>query len=155
MLTTTEMDILFSVAQYAQIKGEYLSNISARIIPKDDNKTYSFEDLHSEKFPITKDLFANWTQKNQTQIPFLEIEERIIIKFYLMENLDSLINAEENKWSVFYSITQPGISNNGYSALVQLAAYCPSGPPNYGSIFLLEKSGQEWSVKYNYGLYNQ
>ena len=161
-----EMEVLMGAIQHVKGEGDFLATKSSSIAKRDSKEIISWSDLHSfptrrssdlhsSSFPISKDLYEDWISKNKEPISLTDISEKLKMKSASETEFESLTNLSENKWSILYSFTRPGISDNGDFAIVQLTAFCPSGPPNYGSIFLLEKSGTGWIVKYNYGLYNQ
>ncbi len=153
MLTKIESEVLFGAMKHARVEGEYIQISSSPIAKKEGNEIYTWKNIHSSEFPVSNELYENWVLKNKEPISLDNFLEDIEVKFTTWKDFDSISN---NKvWSVLYSFSRPGISNDGKFALVQLTAFCPSGPPNYGSIFLLERSTSGWIVKFNYGLYNQ
>ena len=155
MLLDMEMEVLMGAIQHVKGEGDFLATKSSSIAKRDSKEIISWSDLHSSSFPISKDLYEDWISKNKEPISLTDISEKLKMKSASETEFESLTNLSENKWSILYSFTRPGISDNGKFALVQITAFCPSGPPNYGSIYLLEKSEIGWTVKYNYGLYNQ
>ncbi|HRG48184.1 MAG TPA: hypothetical protein PLX69_23350 [Leptospiraceae bacterium] len=155
MLSNIEVEILVGAVGQARAEGEFLSAKSSSIAYKESKEVYSWKDIHSTHFPVSQDLYDDWILKNKEPISFTDISEQIKMKSISDAEFGVLSETTEKKWSILYSFTRPGISDNGNFALVQITAFCPSGPPNYGSIYLLEKSGTGWTVKYNYGLYNQ
>ena len=150
-----EHKVMLSLLNYTKAEGNFLEEFSSQIIKKKENIFFSLEDLYSLQFPISKDLFENWIQINNKPISFLTLKESFNIKICSSGEFDSLFHKDENRWSVFYSISRPGFSENGDYALIQITAHCPAGPPNYGSLYLLEKNDSIWIVNYSYGIYNQ
>lgn len=155
MLSNTEVEILMGAIGYARAEGEFLSTKSSSIACKEAKEIYLWNDLHSANFPISQDLYEDWILKNKESISLTDVSPLIKMKSISDAEFGALSETTENRWSILYSLTLPGLSYNGKLALVQITAFCPSGPPNYGSIYLLEKSDTGWNVKYNYGLYNQ
>ncbi len=155
MLTKIESEILLATMKYARVEGDYIQIASSPIAKKEGNEIYTWKDIHSHKFPVSNELYENWVIKNQESISLDNFSEDIKVKFTTWKEFDSISSVSDKVWSVLYSFSIPGVSNDEKFALVQITAFCPSGPPNYGSIFLLEKSTSGWIVKFNYGLYNQ
>lgn len=137
------------------MNGEYLCVTPASIANKSPGEIYSWEDLYSEQFPVSEELYKNWVSQNAKVISWESLSVETGITFFSENELENLSANEQNRWSVFYTISQPGISTDKKNALIQVTAYCPAGPPNYGSIFLLEKNNTGWCVAFSYGLYNQ
>lgn len=155
MLTKIESDILFGAMKHARVEGEYIQITSSTIAKREGNEIYTWENIHSNEFPVSNELYENWVFKNKEPISLDNFSGDIKVNFTTWNEFDSISSASQKAWSILYSFSRPGISNDEKNALVQITAFCPSGPPNYGSIFLLEKSTSGWIVKFNYGLYNQ
>jgi hypothetical protein len=155
MLTEIESDILRGAMNHARAEGEYVQITTSPIARKETNEIYAWKDIYSDEFPVSNELYENWILKNQEPVSLENFSEAIEVKFTTWKEFDSISSLSDKEWSVLYSFSRPGISNDGIFALVQITAFCPSGPPNYGSIFLLEKSTSGWVVKFNHGLYNQ
>lgn len=155
MLSQTETEVLFTAVAHARISGEFLQNISAPPVHRDDGSAFARHDLYSPDFPVSEDAFTAFIKNNQVAQLFADFPPDMQIELYAPQTFASLSAAEENRWRVFFTLSRPGVSQDEQSALMQVTAHCPAGPPNYGSIYLLQKSPAGWQVKFNFGLYNQ
>lgn len=155
MLTKTESGILLGAIKHARMEDSFLKDTSADIIKKDSDELYLWKDLYSNDFPLSEDVYEDFLLKNSKPISFLPFTEDVQVKFFQEKDFTMLADSEQDRWSIFYSLSRPGISIDEKNALIQITAYCPAGPPNYGSIYLLEKTESDWVVKFNFGLYNQ
>ncbi len=154
MLSKIESEILLTAMSFVQMEEEYVLETSAKIM-KDPNKILSWFDVYSKNSFISEQLHRDWVQKNLDTISLIPLLEEIKVSFLSAHKFDSYFIMPDKAWSVFFTITRPGISSDGRNALLKVTANCPSGPPNYASLLLLEKSVHFWNVKSTHGLYNQ
>jgi hypothetical protein len=154
MLTKIESEILLTAMSFVQMEGEYVLETSARIM-KDANKILSWFDVYSKNSFISEQLHKDWVEKNLEPISLIPLLDEIKVSFLSTSKFESYLNMPDKAWSVFFTITRPGISTDGRNALLKVTANCASGPPNYASLLLLEKSVHFWNVKSTHGLYNQ
>ncbi|MBW4673902.1 MAG: hypothetical protein KME52_07705 [Desmonostoc geniculatum HA4340-LM1] len=107
-------------------------------------------------FPnLQKETYDNWISiNNQPSLltPFITNHQITLVS---EKESDKILNDYDYRWSIIYTLTRPGLSVDFSQALIQITAHCPAGPPQYGSLFYLEITGEEWEVKSSYGLYNQ
>jgi hypothetical protein len=157
MLTKIESEILVCAMRHARMEGGSVQVTSSEIARKDSKEIFSWKDLHSRDFPISKELYEDWILKNKEPISFTanDFPKDLHITIVTWEQFNSYSMIDGNSWSIYYTLTKPEISPDENTAIVQVTAYCPAGPPNYGSIFLLEKTDSIWNVKFNFGLFNQ
>lgn len=154
MLTKIESEILVTAMSFVQMEGEYVLENSARIM-KDANKILSWFDVYSKNSFISEQLHKDWVEKNLEPISLIPLLDEIKVSFISSNKFESYLNMSDKAWSVFFTITRPGISTDGRNALLKVTANCASGPPNYASLLFLEKSVHFWNVKSTHGLYNQ
>lgn len=154
MLSKVESEILITAMSFVQMDGEYVLETSSKIRKK-ANEILSWFDVYSKNSFISEELHKDWVQKNLDTISLLPLLEEIKVNFLSPEKFETYFITPDKAWSVFFTITRPGISSDGRNALLKVTANCPSGPPNYASLLLLEKSVHFWNVKSTHGLYNQ
>ena len=154
MLTEVESEILLTAMSFVQMEGEYVLENSAHIM-KDANKILSWFDVYSKNSFISEQLHKDWVQKNLDTILLTPLLQEIKVNFLPAEKFDAYSISPDMAWSVFFTITRPGISTDGRNALLKVTANCASGQPNYASLLLLEKSVHFWNIKSTHGLYNQ
>ncbi|GAA6621954.1 hypothetical protein [Scytonema sp. NUACC26] len=106
-------------------------------------------------YTLQKDTYNDWILINtQSDLltPFITNHQVTLIS---LEKADLMFNNPDNRWYVFHTLTRPGFAPDFSQALIQITAYCPAGPPQYGSLLYLERNNEQWQVKSSYGLYNQ
>jgi hypothetical protein len=132
-------------------KEDILDSSNGRLYSDDEKKIISFDSINFSPHIIPISLYEDWLKKNETLNEWTRFSEVSELTFMNLNQFEEY--QEKSKWSVFYQISFPGIFEN--LAMIQLTAYCPAGPPNYGSIYLLESKNKNWNVVSNFGLYNQ
>ena len=153
MINNLELNIYKAVSTYSRMEGNFLDRVCAGIAKKDSSLPYTFNDLYSKDFPISESLYKNWINNNRESSELGEYAEELRIRYISWMEFDTYSKQDGNHWSILYSLTRPGVHEN--KAMIQITAHCPAGPPNYGSIFLLENQNSGWKVTHNFGLYNQ
>jgi len=107
-------------------------------------------------FPnLKKETYDDWISINNQPClftPFLTNPQTTLIS---NEESDRIFNDYNYRWSIIHTLSRPGLSVDFSQALIQITAHCPAGPPQYGSLLYLERTGEQWAVKSSYGLYNQ
>lgn len=146
-----EIQILKNLTKTLRVKHDYLEINSNSIAPKSERENFTYEDLFSPTFPVKKEVFHDWIHRNQSKVSFESIQTELGVNLITLQQFENL----EEKWSVFYSYTRPGFVESLGQALVQVTAYCTAGPPNFGTIYLLERQERTWEVSGTFGLYNQ
>lgn len=154
MLSKIESEILITAMKFVQMEDEYVLETSSKIMKK-ANEILSWFDVYSKNSFISEQLHRDWVQKNLDTINLTPLMTEMKANFLSIEKFESFFLSPDKAWSVFFTITRPGISSDGRNALLKVTANCPSGPPNYASLLLLEKSVHFWNVKSTHGLYNQ
>lgn len=154
MITEIESEILVTAMKFVQMDDEYVLETSAKISNK-PNKILSWFDVYSKNSMISEQIHQDWVQKNLETISLSPLLEKINTKLLSYEKFNIYMNMRENAWSVFFTITRPGISSDRRNALLKVTANCLSGQPNYSSLLYLERSVHFWNVKSTHGLYNQ
>lgn len=148
----TELEIYNSIILHSRINENFLSDSTGQAADKND---YPLVKIKASRFPITEEIYNRWQAQNQNPIFLRELSFDLDINFFSQTNLNSILQGDRNRWSVFYTITRPGISEDKQSGIIQVTAFCPAGPPNYGTIYYLQKINSTWNISGNYGLYNQ
>ena len=151
MNQTPESLILETIIRHAQIgngnQTDYIESTSSAI----SSELTQYNALQSEKFPISEKLFLDWISKNANPISW---DSKVVptdkIKILSWKEFEEI---NDTHWRIIYSFTRPGIFEN--RAIVQISAYCPAGPPNYSTAFLLENQNGNWIITSSKGLYNQ
>ncbi len=149
MLNSIEIEIIQKIILHSQMKDDYLLERSIRIAPNSSGNEFSFSEFQSASFPVSEDVFHDWKEKNQNPIEFYSLPTELGVSIISQEKFDQI----QNHWKVLYTLTRPGYTDK--SAIIQITAYCPAGPPNYGSIYLLQKEKNQWKISHTLGLYNQ
>ncbi|MFN6570980.1 hypothetical protein [Dendronalium sp. ChiSLP03b] len=167
MRSQHEPQVFSAVIKHSQMEGEFLHEMSNNyLINKTSLKDITWENLCIPEmliygmritgFPsLQKETYENWiSMNNQTYLltPFITNPQVTLIS---EEEFDKLGDKSGYGWSIFYTLSRPGFSQDFSQALIQITAHCPAGPPQYGSLLYLESTGEQWEVKSSYGLYNQ
>jgi hypothetical protein len=154
MLTDIESEILLTAMKFVKMEAGLVLETSSGVLKKED-KILSWHDLYTKNSFISEELHEDWIEKNKEPALLNSLSEEKKYQFIPLEKFDSFFQLPEKVWSTFFTITRPGISSDGQTAIVQVTARCPSGPPNYASLLFLEKSVHFWDVKSTHSLYNQ
>ncbi|HMV41423.1 MAG TPA: hypothetical protein PK079_02890 [Leptospiraceae bacterium] len=154
MISEIESEILITAMKFVQMDDEFVLDTSANISSK-PNKILSWFDVYSKNSMISEQIHQDWVQKNLEPISLTPLLNRINVKFLPYDKFSINMNMKDQAWSVFFTITRPGISSDRRNALLKVTANCLSGPPNYASLLYLERSVHFWNVKSTHGLYNQ
>jgi hypothetical protein len=166
MRSQHEPQVFSAVIRDCGIEGKYLVETSTTIFSPTvrgeaiswdevNTKISAYSEFDDSSFSVKKDTYNDLVlMNNETYLftPSLFNQQPILIS----ETQFNQLNDDDNqRWSVFHWLTRPGFSPDFSQALIQIYAHCPSGPPQYGSILYLERTGERWVVKSSYGLYNQ
>jgi hypothetical protein len=107
-------------------------------------------------FPhLRKETYDNWISINYQSsflTPFITNPEVTLVS---KEELEKLRTGTDYSWSMIYTLTRPGFSQDFSQALIQITGYCAAISCSYGNLLSLESTGDQWQVKSSYGLYNQ
>lgn len=106
-------------------------------------------------YELKEEVYEDWINKNRERSVLSVLSDHPEIHLITEEGFNALQSEYRHTWSMFYTLTEPGISEDGKTAIVQITGFCPGGVPNYGSILYLEKTGDRWQVLSSFGLYNQ
>lgn len=151
MLTNTESEILLAAMKYVRMEGHFVLDISSDIIKK-DGKIPAWYDIFSKNSLINEDLYEDWIEKNHQPVLLSPLSEKIKVQFLFPGDFASSYKLPERIWSVYFTITRPGIAFGEQTAILQVSASCPSGSPHYTSLLFLEKTVHFWNVKSVHGL---
>ncbi|WP_392532760.1 hypothetical protein [Nostoc sp. C117] len=168
MRSPHEPQIFSTVIKHSKIEGEFLREFSNNYVI---TKTSLMPDLSWENlripeilihgmkiigFPnLRKETYDNWISINKESSLLTPLIKNTQVTLISDEECEKVVNNPDYRWSVIYTLTRPGFSEDFSQALIQITAHCPAGPPQYGSLLYLESSGYRWEVKSSYGLYNQ
>ncbi|MEH1942343.1 MAG: hypothetical protein V7L01_19305 [Nostoc sp.] len=168
MRSQHEAQVFSAVIKYSRMEGEFLSEISnnylitqTSLIPDLSWKNLNISEIFIAGmrvmgFPnLRKETYDNWILINNqpsSLTPFITNPQVTLIS---REEWEKLENRTDYSWSIIFTLTRPGFSQDFSQALIQITAHCPAGPPQYGSLLYLEKTAEQWEVKLSYGLYNQ
>ncbi|HMV77134.1 MAG TPA: hypothetical protein PK453_03595 [Leptospiraceae bacterium] len=106
-------------------------------------------------YELTEDVYTDWINKNTERSILSVLADHPEIHLMPEDGFNSLQTEYRHSWSMFFTLTRPGVSKDGNTAIVQITGFCPGGIPNYGSILYMENSGGKWNVLSSFGLYNQ
>ncbi|MEA5600154.1 hypothetical protein [Nostoc sp. UHCC 0252] len=168
MRSQQEPQVFSAVIKYSRMEGEFLREISNNYLT---TQTFLMPDISWTNlsipeiligemkiigFPnLRKETYENWILiNNQSSLltPFITNPQVALIS---QEDWEKLENGTDYNWSIIFTLTRPGFSQDFSQALIQITAHCPAGPPQYGSLLYLEKTAEQWEVELSYGLYNQ
>ncbi len=163
-----ETEIYEAVIDFSRMQDGYLLEYSNTPSPSllGDGLPIHFNEIKfprlSEKkdsftgtYSLGDDVYADWINKNTERSLLSVLADHSEIHLMPEEGFNSLQSEYRHSWSMFFTLTKPGISKDGKTAIVQITGFCPGGIPNYGSILYLEYSGGKWQVLSSFGLYNQ
>ncbi|MBD2476630.1 MULTISPECIES: hypothetical protein [Nostocaceae] len=165
MRSQHETEIFATLIENYSIAGEYLLEESGSVITKTSLKDITWENLRIKEtemygmrilgFPeLQKDTFDNWISVN-TQPSLLSLWiNNPKVNLLSRAEYHNLFNQDDHRWSMFYTLTRPGLSDDFSQALIQLTAFCPI-TPQYGNLLYMERTGNKWETKLSYGLFNQ
>jgi hypothetical protein len=168
MRSQHESQVFSAVIKYARMEGDFLRKISNNYVI---TKTSLMPELYWENlrlpeilihgmkiigFPhLQKDTYENWISINNQPClltPFITNPQVTLVS---EEEFKKLGNGPDYSWSMLYTLTRPGFSQDFSQALIQIIGHCPRLPSGYGSLLYLESTSNQWEVKSSYGLYNQ
>jgi hypothetical protein len=168
MRSQHEPQVFYAVIKYSQMEGEFLAEMSNNyLITQTSLNDITWENLQIPEtlihgmrirgFPsLQKQTYDNWLSLNHQPSLLTPSIANPQVTMISLEEFDKLVNKSGYQWSILYTFSRPGFSEDFSQALIQITAYCPAGPPQYGSLLYLERTGGElWEVKSSYGLYNQ
>ncbi len=168
MRSQHEIQVLSAVIKDAGIEGNFLHEMSNDYLITSTSlvSDLSWENLrlpekliHGMKIMgfsnLQKETYDNWLLINHQPSLLTPLITNTHVTLISRKESDQIINNYDNRWSIIYTLTRPGLSVDFSQALIQITAHCPAGPPQYGSLLYLERTGEQWQVKSSYGLYNQ
>ncbi|OUL22824.1 hypothetical protein [Nostoc sp. 106C] len=167
MRSQHESQVFSAVIKDCLIQGEYLIESSSKIFsPTGMGEVISWDKISFAKlsvcrsffdgsYNVQKQTYDNWVLSNNQSCLLTPLIANPQVTLISQAKFDQLYDEHSQRWSIFYWLTRPGFSQDFSQALVQIMAHCPAGPPQYGSLLYLERTGKEWEVKSSYGLYNQ
>lgn len=166
MRSQYEPQIFSAVIQHYGIEGQFLVETSTTIFsPSGKGEIISWDEINAKiaayrefydgSFNVHKETYDDWISINNQSCLLTPLLCNHKLALISQKECNQLCDDDDERWSIFYWLTRPGFSQNFSQALIQIYAHCPGGPPQYGSIIYLERTGDQWEVKSSYGLYNQ
>ncbi len=168
MRSQHEPQVFSAVIQNSIMTGEILCEISNNYLI---TKTSLMPDLSWDNlripeisiygmtiigFPhLRKETYDNWISINNQPSFLTPLMTNSQVTLVSKEELQKLGNGTDYSWSMIYTLTRPGFSQDFSQALIQITGYCAAIPCSYGNLLYLESTGDQWQVKSSYGLYNQ
>jgi len=111
--------------------------------------------IFSDNFPVSFQLYSAFIEKNkESKRLTIFINKEKNVHLITWKEFEKLSLGEEHRWSILYSLSSPSVSIDEKEALIQVAAYCPSGAPNYCTLYFLKKNNH-WQIAGTYCVYNQ
>ncbi|MDZ8187367.1 MAG: hypothetical protein RMX96_21275 [Nostoc sp. ChiSLP02] len=168
MRSQYEPQVLSAVIKHSMAKGDFLCEMSnSYLITSTSLKPdISWEFLRIPEifihgmriigFPnLQKETYDNWISINTQPSSLTPLITNAHVTLISEQESNKILNDYNHRWSIIYTLTRPGLPLDFSQALIQITAHCPAGPPQYGNLLYLERTGKQWAVKSSYGLYNQ
>ncbi|OCQ90434.1 hypothetical protein BCD64_27565 [Nostoc sp. MBR 210] len=165
MRSQHETEIFATLIESYSMAGEYLLEESSSVIIKTSLKDITWENLRIKEteiygmkisgFPdLKKETFDNWISINSQPSLLSSLINNPKVNLLSSAEYENLFNQYDRRWSMFYTFTRPGFSDDFSQALIQMTAFCPI-TPQYGNLLYMERSGNKWETKLSYGLFSQ